>query len=77
VGGADRRAGAASTTGAVSPSRIASGLGGALPASEFVPLLARLDQAGSRACGLRDALNHDWRRHVVGLITNAGLQRHG
>ena len=30
-------------TGAVAPSRIERGLGGALPTSEFVPLLARLD----------------------------------
>ena len=37
-------------TAAVSPSRIEIGLGGALPAGERVPLLARLDARGSRAC---------------------------
>ena len=55
-------------TAAVSPSRIEMGLGGALPASEPVPLLARLDAAGSRALQLTwDAVNHDWRRHVIGF----------
>jgi hypothetical protein len=55
-------------TGAVSPSRIASGLGGAFPASEFVPLLARLDQGWFKGMQLAwDAINHDWRRHVVGF----------
>jgi hypothetical protein len=55
-------------TGAVSPSRIANGLGGALPASEFVPLLARLEEGWFKGVQLAwDALNHDWRRRVVGF----------
>ena len=55
-------------TAAVAPSRIESGLGAALPTAEGVPLLARLD--GSWLKGLQlawDAVNHDWRRHVVGF----------
>ncbi len=55
-------------TGAVSPMRINAGLGGALPASEFVPLLARLDQGWFKTIELAwDGVNHDWRRHVVGF----------
>ncbi len=55
-------------TGAVSPSRIANGLGGALPASEFVPLLARLDEGWFKGMQLAwDAMNHDWRRRVIGF----------
>lgn len=55
-------------TGAVAPSRIERGLGGALPTSEFVPLLARLDQGWFKNVQLTwDAINHDWRRHVVGF----------
>ena len=55
-------------TGAVAPSRIERGLGGALPASEFVPLLARLDQGWLKSVQLTwDAFNHDWRRHVIGF----------
>ncbi len=55
-------------TGAVSPLRIDSGLGGALPSSEFVPLLARLDQGWLKSVQLAwDGVNHDWRRHVVGF----------
>ncbi len=55
-------------TGAVSPLRINSGLGGALPSSEFVPLLARLDQSWFKTVQLAwDGVNHDWRRHVVGF----------
>jgi len=55
-------------TGAVAPSRIERGLGGALPTSEFVPLLARLDQGWLKNLQLTwDALNYDWRRHVIGF----------
>ena len=55
-------------TGAVAPTRIEQGLGGALPASEFVPLMARLDQGWFKGIQLTwDAFNHDWRRRVVGF----------
>jgi hypothetical protein len=55
-------------TGAVAPSRIEMGLGGALPAGEPVPLLARLDSGFLKGLQLSwDALNHNWRRHVVGF----------
>jgi transglutaminase-like putative cysteine protease len=55
-------------TGAVAPSRIERGLGGALPTSEFVPFLARLDHGWLKDVQLAwDAFNHDWRRHVVGF----------
>jgi transglutaminase-like putative cysteine protease len=55
-------------TGAVAPSRIEIGLGGALPTSEQVPLLARLDVGWLKAVQLAwDAVNHDWRHHVVGF----------
>jgi transglutaminase-like putative cysteine protease len=55
-------------TAAVAPSRIERGLGAALPASEFVPLLARLDQSLLKDLQLAwDAFNYDWRRHVVGF----------
>ena len=55
-------------TGAVAPSRIERGLGAALPTSEFVPLLARLDRGWLQDVQLTwDAFNHDWRRHVIGF----------
>ena len=55
-------------TAAVAPSRIERGLGGALPSSEFVPLLARLDQNLFKDLELAwDAFNYDWRRHVIGF----------
>jgi transglutaminase-like putative cysteine protease len=55
-------------TGVVAPSRIDVGLGGALPAGERVPLLARLDSGWIGGVELAwDAFNHDWRRHVVGF----------
>ncbi|HYR01600.1 MAG TPA: DUF3488 and transglutaminase-like domain-containing protein [Casimicrobiaceae bacterium] len=55
-------------TAAVAPSRIERGLGAALPASEFVPLLARLDRGLFKELELAwDAFNYDWRRHVVGF----------
>jgi transglutaminase-like putative cysteine protease len=54
-------------TAAVSPSRIETGLGGALPASDSVPFLARLDTSWLKSAQLAwDAVNHDWRRNVVG-----------
>ncbi|MBK9117394.1 MAG: transglutaminase domain-containing protein [Betaproteobacteria bacterium] len=55
-------------TAAVAPSRIEIGLGGALPAGEPVPFLARLDAAWLKSVQLAwDAFNHDWRRNVVGF----------
>jgi transglutaminase-like putative cysteine protease len=55
-------------TAAVAPSRIQLGLGAALPAGEPVPLLARLDNNFVRELQLAwDAINHGWRRHVVGF----------
>ena len=55
-------------TAAVSPSRIETGLGGALPSGERVPFLARLDASWIRNVQLSwDALNHGWRRNVVGF----------
>ena len=55
-------------TGAVAPSRVEHGLGAALPTSEQVPLLARLDVSWLKAVRLTwDAVNHDWRRHVIGF----------
>ena len=55
-------------TAAVSPSRIENGLGGALPAGERVPFLARLDASWVKNVQLAwDALNHNWRRNVVGF----------
>ena len=55
-------------TAAVAPSRIETGLGGALPAGERVPFLARLDASWLKSLQLTwDAINHDWRRNVVGF----------
>ncbi len=55
-------------TGAVAPSRIERGLGSALPTSQYVPLLARLDDSWLRSLQLTwDAFNHDWRLHVIGF----------
>jgi len=55
-------------TAAVSPSRIEMGLGGALAAGEPVPLLARLDGHWFKSLQLAwDAVNHDWRRMVIGF----------
>jgi hypothetical protein len=55
-------------TAAVAPNRIEIGLGGALPASEQVPLLARLDVGWIKGLQLAwDAVNHDWRRQIVGF----------
>ena len=61
-------------TGAVAPSRIERGLAGALPESDLVPLFARLDGGWLKGTQLAfDALNHAWRRNVVGF--DRGRQR--
>jgi transglutaminase-like putative cysteine protease len=55
-------------TAAVSPSRIEMGLGGALPASDDVPYLARIDGSWLKEVRLAwDAVNYGWRRNVVGF----------
>ena len=65
VGGQWRRL---DPTAAVAPSRIQAGLGGALPASEPIPMLARLDDSFLKSFQLSwDAINHDWRRNVIGF----------
>jgi len=54
-------------TAAVAPSRIEMGLGGALPTGAPVPFLARLDIGWLKNVRLVwDAVNHDWRRNVIG-----------
>ena len=66
-------------TAAVAPSRIELGLGGALPAEDRVPLLARLNEGWFKGMQLAwDALNHDWRRHVIGFnfVQQQSLWRH-
>jgi transglutaminase-like putative cysteine protease len=55
-------------TGAVSPLRIESGIWRALPDASRLPLFARLDGGVLKSAELMlDALNHVWRRHVVGF----------
>ncbi len=55
-------------TAAIAPSRIQMGLGGAVPASDPIPMLARLDDSFLKSFQLSwDAINHDWRRNVVGF----------
>lgn len=55
-------------TAAVAPSRIRLGLGGALPDALGVPLLSRLDAGWLKSVQLAwDAVNHDWRRRVIGF----------
>jgi transglutaminase-like putative cysteine protease len=55
-------------TAAVAPSRIEVGLGGALPAEDRVPFLARLDTSWLKNLQLTwDAINHDWRRNIIGF----------
>ena len=55
-------------TAAVAPSRIQLGLGGSLPAGEPIPMLARLDDTFLKNLQLSwDAINHDWRRNVIGF----------
>ena len=66
-------------TAAVAPSRIELGLGGALPADDRVPLLARVNEGWFKGMQLAwDALNHDWRRHVIGFnfVQQQSLWRH-
>ncbi len=61
-------------TGAVSPLRIESGISRALPGAEQLPLFARLDSGFLKSTELMlDALNHAWRRNVVGF--DYGRQR--
>ena len=44
------------------------GLGGAVPASDPIPMLARLDDTFLKSLQLSwDAINHDWRRNVIGF----------
>ncbi len=55
-------------TAAVAPSRIEGGLGAALPQDARVPLLARMERGWFTSVQLAwDAINYDWRRHVVGF----------
>jgi len=55
-------------TAAVAPSRIESGLSRAVAADEPVPLFARLDAGWLKNLQFAfDALNHGWRRDVVGF----------
>ncbi len=55
-------------TAAVAPSRIELGLGGSMPSSEPIPMLARLDDSWLKSPQLSwDAFNHDWRRNVIGF----------
>jgi transglutaminase-like putative cysteine protease len=61
-------------TGAVSPLRIESGISRALPGALELPLFARLDAGFLKDAQLLfDAMNHAWRRNVVGF--DAGRQR--
>jgi transglutaminase-like putative cysteine protease len=55
-------------TAAVAPSRIQMGLGGSMPTTEPIPMLARLDETFLKSLYLSwDAINHDWRRNVIGF----------
>ena len=55
-------------TAAVAPSRIESGLGAALPDSEQVPYLARMEMTWLKSLRLHwDAINYQWQRGVVGF----------
>ena len=55
-------------TAAIAPSRIQLGLGGAVPASDPIPMLARLDDTFLKSFQLSwDAINHDWRRYAIGF----------
>ncbi len=61
-------------TAAVSPTRIESGLGQAVPFADPVPLFVRLDEGWIKGTQLVwDAMNHAWRRNVVGF--DRGRQR--
>lgn len=55
-------------TAAIAPSRIQVGLGGSVPATDPIPLFARLDETFLKSFELSwDAVNHDWRRNVIGF----------
>ncbi len=55
-------------TAAIAPSRIQMGLGGSVPDSDPIPMLARLDDTFLKSFQLSwDAINHDWRRNVIGF----------
>jgi transglutaminase-like putative cysteine protease len=55
-------------TGAVSPLRIESGISRALPDASELPLFSRLQGGWLKdAQWLVDAMNHAWRRHLVGF----------
>jgi len=55
-------------TAAVAPSRIEHGIGAALPLTEPVPYLARLDMTWLKNLRLHwDAINYQWQRGVVGF----------
>jgi len=55
-------------TAAVAPSRVERGLGAALPLSEQVPYMARLDLTWLKSLRLQwDAINYQWQRGVVGF----------
>jgi transglutaminase-like putative cysteine protease len=55
-------------TAAIAPSRIQLGLGGAVPASDPIPTLARLDDTFLKSFQLSwDAINHGWRSNVIGF----------
>ena len=55
-------------TAVVAPSRIEIGMSRALGADEPVPLFARLDAGWLKSAQLAfDALNHAWRRNLVGF----------
>ena len=57
-------------TAAVAPSRIERGIGAALPSSEPVPYLARIELTWLRSMRLHwDAVNYQWQRGVVGFNT--------
>ncbi len=58
-------------TGAVSPLRIESGIAHALPDALELPLFARLNSGLLKdAQWVVDALNHAWRRHLLGFDRN-------
>jgi transglutaminase-like putative cysteine protease len=55
-------------TAAVAPSRVELGLGAALPLTEPVPYLARLEMTWLKSVRLQwDAINYQWQRGVVGF----------
>jgi len=55
-------------TGAVSPLRIESGISRALPDAYELPLFSRLQGGWLKdAQWLADAMNHAWRRHLIGF----------